>query len=131
MQVQNSPTGLKRPAGQALAWTRNETLTCFVFSDGSVAYSGGSQESEPMSMSKQRSESGKGAVGRKRRRFMDEFKAEAVQMLFDGHTAASAVQLRPLLQRRTLAFVAGVRHPSPVRDPTGPRKIRHWTVHEI
>ena len=43
-------------------------------------------------MSKQRSESAKGAVGRKRRRFTDEFKAEAVQMLFDGHTAASVCE---------------------------------------
>jgi transposase len=43
-------------------------------------------------MSKQRVERVNGSVRRKRRRFTDEFKAEAVQMLLDGHTAASICQ---------------------------------------
>jgi transposase len=40
-------------------------------------------------MSKQRVERVNGSVCRKRRRFTDEFKAEAVQLLLDGHTAVS------------------------------------------
>jgi transposase len=40
-------------------------------------------------MSKQRSEKVKQSVRKKRRRFTDEFKAEAVQMLLDGHAAGS------------------------------------------
>ncbi len=40
-------------------------------------------------MSKQRSEEVKKAGRRKRRRFTEEFKAEAVQMLVDGHSASS------------------------------------------
>lgn len=40
-------------------------------------------------MSKQPSEKLKQDARRKRRRFTDEFKAEAVQMLLDGHSAGS------------------------------------------
>jgi transposase len=40
-------------------------------------------------MSKQRSERVKRGVGPERRRFTEEFKAEAVQMLLDGHAARS------------------------------------------
>jgi transposase len=40
-------------------------------------------------MSKQRSERVTRSVRQKRRRFTEEFKAEAVQMLLDGHAAGS------------------------------------------
>lgn len=40
-------------------------------------------------MSKQQPEKVKKSVHAKRRRFTDEFKAEAVQMLLDGHSAGS------------------------------------------
>jgi transposase len=43
-------------------------------------------------MSKQSSRNGKQDGRAKRRRFTDEFKAEAVQMLLDGHSAGSICQ---------------------------------------
>jgi transposase len=43
-------------------------------------------------MSKQRPERVREKSRQKRRRFTDEFKAEAVQMLLDGHSASSICQ---------------------------------------
>jgi transposase-like protein len=52
-----------------------------------VAYSGEEQESQLMS--KRRSEKVRQVDFVKRRRFTDELKAEAGQMLLDGHAAGS------------------------------------------
>lgn len=43
-------------------------------------------------MSRVRSEKSVSGVARKRRRYTEEFKAEAVQMLLDGHTAPSVCE---------------------------------------
>ena len=43
-------------------------------------------------MSRAKAEKGNGDEPRRRRRFTEEFKAEAVQMLLDGHSAASICQ---------------------------------------
>lgn len=60
--------------------------------------------------------------------------------IYEGNTEQANVEPSPpFIQRRSLLLSRlPFRLPqmpcdpsSPVRDPTGPRKIRHWTVHEI
>jgi len=43
-------------------------------------------------MSKKKSDSAVSGSGQKRRRFTDEFKAEAVQMVLDGHSVSSVCE---------------------------------------
>jgi hypothetical protein len=68
-----------------------------------------------------------------RRQFTDEFRREAVQMMLDGHSAASVAHSAASVAQRTLstsALLDRLSHPLPVRDPYDDQEISIRSVRQ-